>query len=128
MFRTILATLIALSFAFAAQADDSGSDDGKKKCPKKEAFLAKHDADGDGKLSETERKAFHEARRAAVLAKHDADGDGELSEDERKAARAAFAKEHPRKARGMKRGGPDGKKCRKGKCDKDKESDSGSAA
>lgn len=53
-----------------------------------------YDKDGDGKLSEDERKAMRadmqgkaKARRTEMLKKYDADGDGKLSEDERKAMR-----------------------------------------
>ena len=113
MTRKILATLFLAAFAFAVQADDSGSDEKKcdsARCAKKKAMMAKYDADGDGELSETERKAAHEARRAEVLAKFDADGDGELNEAERKAARAEMGprqggKGHGRHGKGPGRGG-----------------------
>lgn len=62
-------------------------------------MLERFDKDGDGKLSEAERQAAHEAmgpmreklaaRRAEMLARFDADHDGQLSESERQAARAA---------------------------------------
>ncbi|MGA0845733.1 MAG: EF-hand domain-containing protein, partial [Luteolibacter sp.] len=59
-------------------------------------IVQEFDADGDGQLSQEERKAAHEARiarmqarRAAVLEKFDADGDGELNEEERANAHKA---------------------------------------
>jgi len=59
-------------------------------------MMKKFDKDGDGKLSEAERKAAGEARKAEFLKKHDKDGDGKLSEEERAAAR---------KSMGARRGG-----------------------
>ncbi|WP_309399581.1 EF-hand domain-containing protein [Cerasicoccus maritimus] len=52
--------------------------------PSREEILTQFDADGDGKLSETEREAareFHMEQMA--LRRFDADGDGALSEEER---------------------------------------------
>ena len=53
-----------------------------------EELLKKYDTDGDGKLSDEERKAMQEDfRRQAEeeqLAKYDTDGDGKLSDEERK--------------------------------------------
>ena len=61
-----------------------------------EKMLEKFDADGDGKLNESERaeaKKAHEARREEMKARHEAmkekfdtDGDGKLSKEERDAA------------------------------------------
>lgn len=60
-------------------------------------LLEKFDKDGDGKLSDDERKAMQEERRvmaakrhAEMLAKFDKDGDGKLSDDERSAMRDAM--------------------------------------
>lgn len=54
-------------------------------------LIKEYDKDGDGKLSDDERKAMQEAVRAkreaqqkADLAKYDKDGDGKLSAEERK--------------------------------------------
>ena len=52
-------------------------------------ILKKFDKDGDGKLSQDEVKAMHEARQAEILKKFDKDGDGKLSDDERDAMQAA---------------------------------------
>jgi hypothetical protein len=53
-------------------------------------IIAKFDKDGDGKLSEDERKAMMEERKKEMIAKFDKDGDGELNEEEKKAAREAM--------------------------------------
>ncbi len=57
-------------------------------------MLEQYDEDGDGKLSDAERKnAFKEMgrrRREQRLARFDTDGDGELSEAEREAMRQTF--------------------------------------
>lgn len=51
----------------------------------REEMMKKFDADGDGKLSETERTAARDARKAEMVAKFDKNGDGVLSDDERPA-------------------------------------------
>lgn len=72
-------------------------------------LLEKYDTDGDGKLSDDERKAvqedakkMHEAKKAEILAKFDTDGDGKLSDDERKAMREDWSKNHPEVTEKMK--------------------------
>jgi len=55
-------------------------------CPAE--FLAAHDTDGDGTLSDAERQVAREARKAEFLGKYDADDDGTLSDEEREAAHA----------------------------------------
>lgn len=56
-----------------------------------EEMVKKHDADGDGKLSDEERRAawreMQEQRAAEINRQYDADGDGQLSEEERRAMR-----------------------------------------
>ena len=43
-------------------------------------MLKEHDKDGDGKLSDEERKAAHDAQRMSKMVKEfDKDGDGKLS-------------------------------------------------
>jgi Ca2+-binding EF-hand superfamily protein len=56
-------------------------------------WLARHDADGNGQLSDSERQAMiedlqkqAEQLRQAYIAKYDADGDGQLNAQEQKAA------------------------------------------
>ncbi len=59
--------------------------------------LERFDTDGDGKLSQDERKAMREERQAQrkkMMEKYDTDGDGKLSEDERKAFREDMQKRH----------------------------------
>ena len=53
-------------------------------------LIEKFDTDGDGKLSDEEKEAAREARKAEFLKKFDKDGDGELSPEERKAAGEAI--------------------------------------
>ncbi len=53
------------------------------------ARMARFDLDGDGFLSDEERQAMRQTRRAEMLAEFDLDGDGELSREERLAARRA---------------------------------------
>jgi Ca2+-binding EF-hand superfamily protein len=95
----ILYTALA---AFAVSSISASAQEGER--PKREIppeILAKFDTDGDGKLSEDERKAAMEARkgkmeeqRKAMIAKFDKDGDGKLDEEERKAAREAMKARH----------------------------------
>ena len=74
-----------------------------------EEFTKKYDKDGDGKLSDTERRdaftamrAAAEKRRADYIKQYDKDGDGELDEEERRAARTAawekYKQENPERA------------------------------
>ena len=78
--KTLLLSILALSVPALAQAEDGKK--GKKACNKKRAHLIeKFDTDGDGKLSEDERKAAKAAmteRKDAFIAKHDTNGDGKL--------------------------------------------------
>ncbi len=76
-----------------AQAEEEGKQGRRAK------LLEKFDANGDGKLDETERKAAREALKAKILEKFDEDGDGKLSEDER--AKAKEARPKRRRGRGM---------------------------
>jgi len=54
---------------------------------RQEAFMKKYDKDGDGKLSDEERKAIGEGYRKRAIEKYDKNGDGKLSDEERKAMR-----------------------------------------
>ncbi len=57
-----------------------------------EELRKKHDKDGDGKLDETERKAYYEEyRERAKIIQWDKDGDGKLSNAERKQMEAKQA-------------------------------------
>ena len=65
--------------------------------PVAQEMLKKFDKDGDGKLSDEERKAMrqemkavNEKREAEMLKKFDTDGDGKLSDEEKKARREAM--------------------------------------
>ena len=60
-------------------------------------MMKKYDKDGDGKLSQEERKAAMAGRRAEMMKKYDKDGDGKLSQEERKAAMDARKAEHLQK-------------------------------
>ena len=98
-----LATLGLLATSFAEGKKCDKRKGGHKISEEKRAELvAKFDKDGDGKLSEEERKAARAAHKAEFMEKHDTDGDGELSDDEKKAAREA------RKAKFMEKFDKDG--------------------
>ena len=87
--------LLGLCMSVSAAPGDGkkkkGGLGGKKSPPE---VIEKYDTDGDGKLSEEERKAAREARRAKILEEFDTDGDGKLSGEEKKAAREAMRARH----------------------------------
>jgi EF hand len=92
--KTLITTGLLLGASLFASAQDPGPKrpPGGKLPP---AILKEFDKDGDGKLSDEERKAMREAmearmkeRRKEMLEKYDADGDGKLSEEEIAKARA----------------------------------------
>ena len=56
----------------------------------REKMLKEHDKDGDGKLSDEERKAAHEARHERMVKEFDKDGDGKLSDEEREKMRESM--------------------------------------
>lgn len=58
--------------------------------------MTEFDLDGDGILSEEERRAMMEAMRQEWINRFDLDGDGELSREERMAARQAMFEQSPR--------------------------------
>ncbi|MDP6544388.1 MAG: hypothetical protein QGH60_10380 [Phycisphaerae bacterium] len=60
---------------------------GKGRTSRRADFMAKYDLDGNGELSEDERKAMREAFRKRSIERYDKDGDGKLSEEERRAMR-----------------------------------------
>ncbi len=57
---------------------------------------SRFDLDGDGELSEDERRAMRETLRAEWEARMDTDGDGEISERERRLARREAMMSNPR--------------------------------
>jgi len=57
------------------------------------ADIAAHDADKDGKFSESEYKAFKKARKAAHLGKYDTDKSGKLDDAEKEVMRKAVLAE-----------------------------------
>ena len=79
---------------------------------KKAEFLAKWDADKDGKLSCEEKKALHEAMKAnfekRMLERWDADKDGRLSDEEKAAAKAEWDKKRAERKCGRRGHGPKG--------------------
>lgn len=94
MKATTLITLgiLAGSVSFAAAQDkpaERPQRGGDRPVPAE--VLKKFDKDGDGKLSEEERKAFQEERKAEALKKYDKDGDGKLSDEEKKAQQEDLA-------------------------------------
>lgn len=92
------ATCIAIALAAITGATAQNEKPaGKRHRPVPPAALEQFDANKDGKLDETERKAAHEAMKArreearkARLAEFDANGDGELDEAEKKAMHEAM--------------------------------------
>ncbi|MEZ6162904.1 MAG: hypothetical protein R3B67_00530 [Phycisphaerales bacterium] len=58
--------------------------------------MGEFDADGDGILSEDERRAMRDAMRAEWMERFDLDGDGELSREERMAMRQSMFEQSPR--------------------------------
>jgi hypothetical protein len=87
-----LGTLIGSSLIVCAQDAPQGPRRPQGPPPQ---LVKEFDTDKDGKLSDDEKKAMHdamqarmEARRKEMLAKYDADGDGKLSAEETEKARA----------------------------------------
>lgn len=118
-----IAALVAVQAQGAEEAAGPRKGPGKMRRPPMErpgmdhaAMLEKFDADGDGKLSDTEKAAAREAmqkkREAARkewMAKADTDGDGKVSPEEREAAREKMAEANPAmKERMLKRFDKDG--------------------
>lgn len=100
-----IAGMVVAVCGSAAMAQEGGAtntpDRVKDSRPGPEEIMKRFDADGDGKLSETELQAMHEAMpdrhggadgsqrhrpsREEIMKRFDTDGDGELSEAEREA-------------------------------------------
>jgi hypothetical protein len=90
-------SLITLGLLLGTSLFAAAQDPAPKRPPGKipPAILKEFDKDGDGTLSEDERKAMREAmqarmeeRRNKMLEKYDTDGDGKLSDEEAAKARA----------------------------------------
>ena len=114
-----IAALLGATTITSAQGD-AAADRPARPMPKE--IIEKFDADGDGKLNETERKAARTAmeerrtnERERVKAKFDKDGDGTLNDEERAAARKAMEE---RQAKNKPVSGPSRERIRK-KFDKD---------
>lgn len=93
-FITLAALVGSCTIATAQERPERPQRPERAERPIPAAALKEYDKDGDGKLSEDERKAMRAdmqakaaERRAEALKKYDTDGDGKLSEDERKAMR-----------------------------------------
>ena len=112
------AMLVAAMFGQPLQAEDAvvvkqgcAKDCAKACCAKgggdRADMMKKFDKDGDGKLSDEERAAAREARKAeqekAMLAKFDKDGDGKLNDAEKAESDKAMS-EH--KGKGRRHGKP----------------------
>ena len=103
-----LLTVIAVLAGLATVSGTPEKEKGKKHRvpPGIKQLIEKFDTDGDGKLSDEEKEAAREARKAEFLKKFDKDGDGELSPEERKAAGEAMRN---RGRRRPSRGKPEGR-------------------
>jgi hypothetical protein len=78
----LVVAILGLSLSFSAvSADDVNWD------TKRAEMKAKFDADGDGKLSDTERQSAREAHKQKRLERLDTDNDGQVSEAERSVAK-----------------------------------------
>ena len=82
-FLGIFTILLLLGAGAVALADDEPAAREERRAE----ILERYDADGDGRLSQEERRAARERRR---LERWDTDGDGEMSEEEHAAARQAM--------------------------------------
>ncbi|WP_018970073.1 hypothetical protein [Rubritalea marina] len=90
---SIILTLAAIAMPWAAHAQDENNQKQRNGKKMRAKLIEQFDADGDGKLDETERAAAKSAmkeRRAEFIARHDTDGDGKLSDEEKQAAKEAF--------------------------------------
>jgi len=72
---------------------------------KHDLMIKQYDTDGDGTLSDTEKTAMEEARKAEFIKKFDTDGDGSLSDAEKEAAEA----QRPKRGKRGNRPGRNGK-------------------
>ncbi|MFT3992041.1 MAG: hypothetical protein QM680_11585 [Luteolibacter sp.] len=91
MKTTSLLTLGALfgTLAFAvAQETETAPEKPKHERKVSAEDLQKYDKDGDGKLSDDEKKALKKDRKKEQLEKYDTDKDGKLSDTEKEAMKA----------------------------------------
>jgi Ca2+-binding EF-hand superfamily protein len=103
--RYLTLTMILAAGLWAAPAMAEESKDGEKgdrqRDEIREQMLKEHDKDGDGKLSDDERKAAKQAMHERMVKEFDKDGDGKLSEDERQKMRESM---HEKFGKGKKDG------------------------
>ncbi len=66
---------------------------------RKAEFMAKFDANKDGKIDDNEKKAVKEYAKAEFMNKFDANKDGKIDDEEKKAVKAAFQKRGERKGK-----------------------------
>ena len=92
--KSLIALSVLIGSCMIVQAQGKPERKGRPGPPPE--MIKQFDKDGDGQLSEEERKAMRETlqsrmqeRRKEMLEKFDADKDGELSEEERSKAQAA---------------------------------------
>jgi hypothetical protein len=91
--KAIYTSMIASALVTVASAQAPEGPKPERKGPQggpPAEMIAKFDKDGDGKLSDEEKKAMMEARKKQMLTKFDKDGDGKLSDEEKKAMREAM--------------------------------------
>ena len=86
----LAAGLLAVPAMAEPPKDGGGKGDRPGREEMREKMLKEHDKDGDGKLSDEERKAAHDARHEKVVKEFDKDGDGKLSDEERRNARESM--------------------------------------
>jgi len=84
-FAAALFAGIALPGAASAQEDDAATTPAERR----QAFLDRFDADGDGRIDEGERQAARDSFRSEVSSRVDTNGDGKIDESERAAAQEA---------------------------------------
>ena len=88
--KLFTAVAVLAGLAVASGTPEKGKGKKHRVPPAIKQLIEKFDTDGDGKLSDEEKEAAREARKAEFLKKFDKDGDGELSPEERKAAGEAI--------------------------------------
>ncbi|HYG75951.1 MAG TPA: EF-hand domain-containing protein [Planctomycetota bacterium] len=106
MITLLCALLVGLTLHAGDPAKKGGKREGgnpEKEHRKHEEMLKRFDKDGDGKLSEEEKRAAMEAmgkhreggeanHKAEIIKRFDKDGDGTLNEEEKRAAMEAMGR------------------------------------